>query len=111
VGKNMASIYSLRPLPGAPVSVPLRWPELEYVYPPDFNIDTVPGRFEEVGDIWAGILDAKHDLTRSWRRRVGAWQIETLGKAGRDLSGSRVRNRAGASASPPSGESGVPPRW
>ena len=63
-GKNMASIYSLRPLPGAPVSTPVRWDELEQVYPTDFTIDTVPGRVTEIGDLWAGILDSKHDLQR-----------------------------------------------
>jgi bifunctional non-homologous end joining protein LigD len=64
MGKNMASIYSLRPLPGAPVSVPLRWSELEGVYPADFTIDTVPSRLATVGDLWADIFDAKHDLRR-----------------------------------------------
>jgi bifunctional non-homologous end joining protein LigD len=63
-GKNMASIYSLRPLMGAPVSTPLRWDELEDVYPTQFTIDTVPDRIEKLGDLWAGILDAKHDLGR-----------------------------------------------
>ena len=63
-GKNMASIYSLRPLVGAPVSTPLRWDELNEVYPTDFTIDTVPERVDELGDLWAGMLDAKHDLRR-----------------------------------------------
>ena len=63
-GKNMASIYSLRPLMGAPVSTPLRWDELEDVYPTQFTIESVPDRVEELGDLWAGVLDAKHDLGR-----------------------------------------------
>ena len=63
-GKNMASIYSLRPLPGAPVSTPLAWDELEDVYPTDFTIDTVPDRVERLGDLWAGVLDSNHDLRR-----------------------------------------------
>ena len=62
--KNMASIYSLRPLPGAPVSTPLRWEELGNVYPTDFNIDTVPERVESLGDLWKDVLDAKHNLGR-----------------------------------------------
>jgi bifunctional non-homologous end joining protein LigD len=62
--KNMASIYSLRPLPGAPVSIPLRWTELEDVYPTMFTIDTVPERVAETGDLWVGLLEAKHDLSR-----------------------------------------------
>ena len=63
-GKNMASIYSLRPLPGAPVSTPLRWDELGDVYPTDFDIEVVPDRVEAIGDLWAEILNAKHDLRR-----------------------------------------------
>jgi bifunctional non-homologous end joining protein LigD len=62
--KNMASVYSLRPAPGAPVSTPLRWDELDRVYPSDFSIETVPERVETTGDLWAGILEAKHDLRR-----------------------------------------------
>ena len=32
------------------------------VYPTDFTILTAPDRLRQVGDLWAGILDAKHDL-------------------------------------------------
>ena len=67
-GKNMASIYSLRPLPGASVSTPLRWEELDDVYPTAFTIDTVPARVDALGDLWAGILDARHDLRRLLER-------------------------------------------
>ena len=63
-GKNMASIYSIRPAPGAPVSTPVRWEELGEIYPTDFTIDTVPGRIEKMGDLWADILQSKHDLKR-----------------------------------------------
>ncbi len=63
-GKNMASIYSLRPLPGAPVSTPLRWDELDDIYPADLTIDVVPDRVERLGDLWSAIHDAKHDLRR-----------------------------------------------
>ena len=64
MGKNMASAYSLRPLPGAPVSMPLRWGELGKVYPSDFTIWSAPERLADAGDLWADILDAKHDLRR-----------------------------------------------
>ena len=63
-GKNMASIYSMRPLPGAPVSTPVRWDELGDVYPTDFTFEMVPERVEAIGDLWADILEAKHDLRR-----------------------------------------------
>ena len=62
--KNMAAIYSLRPSTGATVSMPVRWEELEGVYPPDFNISSAPERVEKLGDLWADILQAKHNLSR-----------------------------------------------
>jgi len=63
MGKTLASIYSPRVAPEAAVSTPLSWDEVGSIYPTDFTIQTVPERLEEVGDLWAGILDAKVDLT------------------------------------------------
>ena len=60
--KNLAAVYSPRAKAGAPVSMPLRWDELSEVYPTDFTILNAPARIEQRGDLWAGILDAKHDL-------------------------------------------------
>ena len=40
----------------------MTWEELAHVYPTDFDIDTEPERIAEIGDLWAGILDAKQDL-------------------------------------------------
>jgi bifunctional non-homologous end joining protein LigD len=61
-GKTLASIYSARVAPEAAVSTPLRWEELGDIYPTDFTITNVVDRLEEVGDLWSGILDAKHDI-------------------------------------------------
>jgi bifunctional non-homologous end joining protein LigD len=63
-GKTLASIYSPRPTPDAAISTPLRWEELGKVYPTDFTLMTLPGRVEETGDLWAGILSAKQDLNK-----------------------------------------------
>ena len=63
-GKTLASIYSPRPVPGAAVSVPLRWDELEKIYPTDFTIKNVPGRLESIGDIWANIMETKIDIVK-----------------------------------------------
>ena len=60
--KNLATAYSPRAKPGAPVSMPVRWDELDSVYPTDFNILNAVERIERVGDPWAHILEAKHDL-------------------------------------------------
>jgi bifunctional non-homologous end joining protein LigD len=61
-GKTLASIYSPRVLPWAAVSMPIRWDEVGKVFPTDFTILTAPERLARVGDLWAGILDAKHDI-------------------------------------------------
>ena len=61
--KNVAAIFSPRAKPGAPVSVPVRWDELDDLYPTDFTVLTALERFARTGDLWAGILDAKQDLT------------------------------------------------
>jgi bifunctional non-homologous end joining protein LigD len=61
-GKTLASIYSPRPLPEATVSLPITWDELARVYPTDFTIFTAPERLAALGDLWADILAAKHDL-------------------------------------------------
>lgn len=67
-GKTLVSVYSPRALPGAPVSTPVRWDELDRIYPADFTVETVPERLRELGDLWAGILDAKRDLLAALRR-------------------------------------------
>ncbi len=61
-GKTLASVYSPRVSPEASVSTPLRWDELEKVYPTDFTMFNIPERLAVAGDLWAGILDAKRDL-------------------------------------------------
>ena len=61
--RTIASAYSLRPLPGAPVSTPVTWDELEGLSDPRaFNLTTVPARVAERGDPWAGIDDVAHSL-------------------------------------------------
>jgi DNA ligase D len=61
--RTIASAYSIRPRPHAPVSTPLTWDELVDVDPRDFTVRTVPGRVRDVGDLHAGIDDVAHDLT------------------------------------------------
>ena len=60
--RNMATAFSPRPKPGAPVSMPLHWDELDDVYPSDFTVHTALARLAEVGDPWADIMRHKHDL-------------------------------------------------
>src|SRR6266480_1705609 len=63
-GKTLASVYSPRPSQEAGVSMPVRWEEVKEIYPSDFTILTACDRIAKIGDLWAGILDAKHDLAK-----------------------------------------------
>ncbi len=60
--RTIASAYSVRPKPGAPVSAPVTWDELTGVAPEDFTVATMPARFAEVGDRHAAIDDKAHSL-------------------------------------------------
>jgi bifunctional non-homologous end joining protein LigD len=61
-GKSLAVPYSPRRHSAGTVSAPVRWEELETIYPTDFTVRTGPDRLEKSGDPWDGILEAKHDL-------------------------------------------------
>jgi len=60
--RTIASAYSVRPKPGAPVSAPVTWEELPEVAPEDFTVATMPERFAQAGDRHAAIDDAAHSL-------------------------------------------------
>jgi DNA ligase D len=60
--RTIASAYSVRPRPQAPVSAPLTWDELADVEPEDFTIATMPARFAAIGDPHATIDDAAFSL-------------------------------------------------
>jgi DNA ligase D len=60
--RTIASAYSVRPKPGAPVSAPVTWDELPEVAPEDFTVATLPARFSAVGDRHAAIDDVAHSL-------------------------------------------------
>ncbi len=60
--RTIASPYSVRAKPGAPVSAPLHWDEIGTVQPEDFNVETMPARFAAVGDRFASIDDIHHSL-------------------------------------------------
>jgi DNA ligase D-like protein (predicted polymerase) len=53
--RTTCSAYSVRPLPDARVSTPVRWEEVAECDPADFNVQTVPQRFEKLGDPHAEI--------------------------------------------------------
>jgi len=60
--RTVASAYSVRPLPDARVSTPLRWEEVPGCDPAAFTVDTVPERVARVGDPAEGIDQAAGSL-------------------------------------------------
>ncbi|HEY7398332.1 MAG TPA: DNA primase small subunit domain-containing protein, partial [Gaiellaceae bacterium] len=67
-GKTIASAYSVRPHPGAPVSTPLAWdevtPELD---PRAFTMRVVLDRVRERGDLHAGLTTTRQSLAKALR--------------------------------------------
>ncbi len=66
-GRTLASIYSVRPRPKAPVSTPVTWKEVEQrVTIDDFRLDNVRDRIARVGDLWKPLVQTRGrvDLAR-----------------------------------------------
>jgi bifunctional non-homologous end joining protein LigD len=62
-GKTIASVYSVRPHQGAPVSTPLRWDEVRPgLDPRAFGIAEVLARIERHGDLFGGVLTTRQSL-------------------------------------------------
>jgi bifunctional non-homologous end joining protein LigD len=67
-GKTIASVYSVRPREGAPVSTPLRWEEMtEDLDPRQFTMDVVRGRIDSDGDLFEGVLTTRQSLGAALR--------------------------------------------
>jgi bifunctional non-homologous end joining protein LigD len=67
-GKTIASVYSVRPKPGAPVSTPLRWEELtEDLEYGQLTMETVLDRVQRHGDLFAPVLENPQPLAPALR--------------------------------------------
>ncbi|MGA8546414.1 MAG: DNA polymerase domain-containing protein [Mycobacterium sp.] len=62
--RTVASAYSVRATPDARVSTPLHWDEVAGCDPASFTLATVPERFADIGDPWAGMNDTAAGLER-----------------------------------------------
>jgi bifunctional non-homologous end joining protein LigD len=62
-GRLLVAPFSVRPLPGAPISMPLRWDEVtRSLDPKTFTIKTGPARMARLGDPMADLIDVSVDL-------------------------------------------------
>src|SRR4029077_5416845 len=67
-GRTLASVYSVRPKPRAPVSTPVTWKEIERGFQrDDFRLDNMAARVAKQGDLWKPLL-----------ARTGRFRLERL---------------------------------
>ncbi|MFB3906628.1 MAG: non-homologous end-joining DNA ligase [Acidobacteriota bacterium] len=74
-GRTLASVYSVRPRPQAPVSAPVSWEEINRgMKIEDFRMDNIRPRLRQVGDLWAPLLDPvrRVDLESFRQHALGA---------------------------------------
>ena len=68
-GQTLASVYSLRPKSGAPVSMPLEWAEVKKgLQPTDFNIHNALDRIKEKGDLFKPTLGKGIDMLKAIKK-------------------------------------------
>jgi bifunctional non-homologous end joining protein LigD len=68
-GKTIASAYSVRPKPNAPVSTPLRWDEVDdKLNPSIYTMQVVLDRVRRHGDLYAGVLETRQSLGKAVKR-------------------------------------------
>jgi DNA ligase D len=60
--KTVFGAWSVRARPGAQVSTPFSWNELDEIHPDDLTMETVPGRVADHGDPWADVDERRQSL-------------------------------------------------
>jgi bifunctional non-homologous end joining protein LigD len=73
-GATFAAAYTVRARPGAPVSAPCTWAEIERgrVHPQTFTVRNMRARIDDVGDLWADMLRRGRSLTRAMAKLARA---------------------------------------
>lgn len=72
-GQTLASVYSVRPRPGATVSTPLRWEEVKSgLHPSQFDIFNTEKRLRKMGDLFSGVRTGRINMKKCLQA-LGAW--------------------------------------
>jgi len=65
-GQTLASVYSVRPVPGASVSTPLEWKELNHqLSPKQFTIENIFQRIKKKGDLFLPVLNESNSIDKA----------------------------------------------
>ena len=65
-GQTLASVYSLRPVPGASVSTPLEWKEVNHkLTPRQFTIRNILQRIKKKGDLFLPVLQESNSIEKA----------------------------------------------
>jgi DNA ligase D-like protein (predicted polymerase) len=89
--RTVASAYSVRATPDARVSTPLHWDEVADCDPAAFTVATVPDRFADIGDPWAGMNDTAAGLEKLLTLAEELGPAETAPKGARRGGGTGRR--------------------
>jgi bifunctional non-homologous end joining protein LigD len=67
---TFAAAYAVRPKPGAPVSAPCTWDEIERgdASPQAFTLRTMAARVDQVGDVWADLRKTRYSVANRLKR-------------------------------------------
>jgi DNA ligase D-like protein (predicted polymerase) len=95
--RTTASAYSVRATPDARVSTPLYWDEVADCRPEALTVDTVPQRFAELGDPWAGMDDAAGSLEAllELAERLGPAEKPAMSRSGEEQKAPKGASNAG----------------
>ena len=77
---TFAAAYTVRAKPGAPISAPCTWEEIERgeVGPRTFTLQTMRERIETQGDLWSGMRTSGQSIKRAIEK-VGSLKSEVRG--------------------------------
>ncbi len=65
-GQTLASVYSLRPVPGASVSTPLEWKEVNHkLTPKQFTLENIIQRIKKKGDLFSPVLNGTNSIEKA----------------------------------------------